>query len=145
MSRTARRLSTTRVTGPMKILAASTPATGNLNPLLAIGHILIDEGHDVGFLSGSVLRDRIEGIGAKFHAFPADADLDLRSFDSVFPERTTIPPGPDLFRTIMQRDSVHLHPPQPQGLQPAPQVLPANVAIAHDFLFPSLPHLARPP
>ncbi len=28
----------------MKILIASTPATGHLNPLLAIGHILIAEG-----------------------------------------------------------------------------------------------------
>jgi hypothetical protein len=31
----------------MKILIASTPATGHLNPLLAIGHILIAEGHQV--------------------------------------------------------------------------------------------------
>ena len=50
----------------MKILIASTPATGHLNPLLAIGHILIAEGHDVGFLSGSVLRDRIERLTCGF-------------------------------------------------------------------------------
>ncbi len=31
----------------MKILIASTPATGHLNPLLAIGRILIAEGHEV--------------------------------------------------------------------------------------------------
>jgi UDP:flavonoid glycosyltransferase YjiC (YdhE family) len=31
----------------MKILVASTPATGHLNPLLAIGHILIAEGQEV--------------------------------------------------------------------------------------------------
>src|SRR5260370_17406522 len=110
MSRTARRLSTTRVTGHMKILIASTPATGHLNPLLAIGHILIDEGHDVGFLSGSVLRDRIEGIGAKFHAFPGVADLDLRSFDSVFPELTTMAPGPDFLRPIMHPVFVNISP-----------------------------------
>jgi UDP:flavonoid glycosyltransferase YjiC (YdhE family) len=35
----------------MKILIASTPATGHLNPLLAVGRILIAEGHEVAFLS----------------------------------------------------------------------------------------------
>ena len=47
----------------MKILIASTPATGHLNPLLAIGRILIAEGHEVVGLSGNALRERIEGIG----------------------------------------------------------------------------------
>jgi len=37
----------------MKILLASAPATGHLNPLLAIGRFLIAEGHEVAFLSGS--------------------------------------------------------------------------------------------
>ena len=128
----------------MKILLASTPATGHLNPLLAIGHILIAEGHDVGFLSGSVLRDRIEGIGAKFHAFPADADLDLRSFDSVFPELTTMAPGPDLLRTIMERVFVDVVPAQHQGLQQVLQSFPADVVIGDDMLFGVLPMLLGP-
>ena len=79
----------------MKILIASTPATGHLNPLLAIGRFLIAEGHKVAFLSGTVLRSRIESIGATFYALPAGADFDLRDFDSVAPELKTIPPGPD--------------------------------------------------
>ena len=52
----------------MKILIASTPATGHLNPLLAIGRFLMDEGHQIAFLSGSALRSPIERIGAKFYA-----------------------------------------------------------------------------
>ncbi len=52
----------------MKILVASTPATGHLNPLLAISHLLMAEGHEIAFISGSVFRDRIESIGAEFHA-----------------------------------------------------------------------------
>ena len=49
----------------MKILIASTPATGHLNPLLAVGCILIAEGHDVVGLSGTALRERIEGISGQ--------------------------------------------------------------------------------
>ncbi|MEJ0094697.1 MAG: hypothetical protein WDN46_15080 [Methylocella sp.] len=55
----------------MKVLIASTPAIGHLNPLLAIGRVLIGEGHEVVGLSGSALRDRIEGIGAAFHPLRA--------------------------------------------------------------------------
>jgi hypothetical protein len=77
----------------MKIIA-STPATGHLNPLLAIGHILIAEGHEVVGLSGGALRERIENIGAEFHPLPEGADIDLRDILSVAPELKAIPPGP---------------------------------------------------
>ena len=70
----------------MKILIASTPATGHLNPLLAIGRILIAEGHEVVGLSGNALRERIEGIGAEFRPLPAGADFDLGDIVSVVPE-----------------------------------------------------------
>jgi UDP:flavonoid glycosyltransferase YjiC (YdhE family) len=70
----------------MKILIASTPATGHLNPLLAIGRILIAEGHEIVGLSGSALRERIEGIGAEFRPLPAGADFDLGDIVSVVPE-----------------------------------------------------------
>jgi len=53
----------------MKILLASTPATSHLNPLLSIARILMADGHEVAFLSGSVLRDRIEAIGANSMPF----------------------------------------------------------------------------
>jgi UDP:flavonoid glycosyltransferase YjiC (YdhE family) len=59
----------------MKILVASTPATGHLNPLLATGRILIAEGHAVVRFSGKALRGHIEGIGAEFRPLPAGADF----------------------------------------------------------------------
>jgi UDP:flavonoid glycosyltransferase YjiC (YdhE family) len=70
----------------VRILIASTPATGHLNPLLAIGRILIAEGHEVVGLSGNALRERIEGIGARFRPLPVGADFDLRDIISVVPE-----------------------------------------------------------
>ena len=50
----------------MKILIASTPATGHINPLLAITRVLLADGHEITFLTGSAFRDRIENGGAKF-------------------------------------------------------------------------------
>jgi UDP:flavonoid glycosyltransferase YjiC (YdhE family) len=79
----------------VKILIASTPATGHLNPLLAIGRILIPEGHEIVGLSGKALRERIEGIGSEFRPLPAGADFDLGDSVSVVPELKHIPPGPN--------------------------------------------------
>jgi hypothetical protein len=87
----------------MKILIASTPATGHLNPLLAIGRILIAEGHEIVGLSGSALRGRIEGIGAEFRPLPAGADFDLGDIVSVVPELKHITPGPQWLRVATER------------------------------------------
>jgi MGT family glycosyltransferase len=128
----------------MKILIASTPATGHLNPLLAIARILMVDGHEIAFLSGSVLRDRIEGIGAKFYALPADADFDLRDFASVAPELKTMPPGLDWLRVAMERVFVDPIPAQHKGLQQAIRDFTAEIVIGDDMLFGVLPMLLGP-
>jgi MGT family glycosyltransferase len=128
----------------MKTLLASTPATGHLNPLLAIGSFLIAEGHEVALLSGSALRSPIERIGARFYAFPAGADFDLRDFATVAPELKTIPPGPEWFRVAMERVFVDAIPAQHKGMQQALQEFPADIIIGDDMLFGVLPMLLGP-
>jgi MGT family glycosyltransferase len=134
----------------MKVLIGSTPATGHLNPLLAIGHSLIEEDHEVVFLSGSVLRERIEAIGAEFLAFPAGANLDLRNFEAILPELKEIAPGPEWLRVAMERIFVDTIPAQHFGIQQALRHFPADVVIGDDMLFGVLPMLLgssskRPP
>ena len=54
----------------MKVLIVSTPATGHLNPLLPIGRSLMEEGHEVVFLTGSALRQRSRALAQsswRFH------------------------------------------------------------------------------
>src|ERR1700730_14546 len=128
----------------MKILIASTPLTGHLNPLLAIAHCLIAEGHEIAFLSGSLLRDRIEAIGAKFHAFPEGADFDLRDFASVAPELKTMPPGPDWLRVAIERVFVDAVPAQHDGLRQLLRTFASDVVIGDDMLFGVLPMLLGP-
>jgi len=105
----------------MKILIASTPATGHLNPLLAISCVLLAEGHDITFLTGSAFRARIESGGAKFVSLPAAADFDLREILSVAPELKDIPPGLEWFRVAIERIFVAAIPAQHQGLVRAVQ------------------------
>jgi UDP:flavonoid glycosyltransferase YjiC (YdhE family) len=128
----------------MKILIGSTPATGHLNPLLAIAHILLAEGNEVAFLSGSVLRDRIETIGATFYPLPPGADFDLRDVSSVCPEFHTMAPGPERSRMIMERVFVDAVPAQHEGLRGVLRTFAADVIVGDDMLFGVLPMLLRP-
>jgi MGT family glycosyltransferase len=111
----------------MKILVASVPSIGHLNPLLAVSKILIAAGHDVVGLTGTTLRDRVEGAGLKFHALPAGADPDARE-----------QAGPVAYRFA---DTI---PGQNKGLQEVLQNFPADVIVADDMFFGALPMLLGP-
>jgi MGT family glycosyltransferase len=130
----------------MKVLVASTPATGHLNPLLAITRILSAEGHEIAFLTGSVFRTRIESSGAKFFSLPAGADFDLRE---VLSELKHIPPGLEWLRA-WERFFVDAIPAQHQGLQQVLRTFPADVIVADDMFLGMLamlrgPRAERPP
>jgi UDP:flavonoid glycosyltransferase YjiC (YdhE family) len=131
----------------MKILIASTPATGHINPVLAIGRILIAEGHEVVGLSGSAFRSRFENIGAEFRAFSGAADIDL---PDIIAQLKHIPPGPEWRRAAIERVFVDSLPDQHRGLQQVLQDFPVDVIIGDDMLFGVLPMLLgarskRPP
>ncbi|WP_454627076.1 glycosyltransferase [Bradyrhizobium cenepequi] len=128
----------------MKVLIASTPATGHLNPLLAVARGLIDERHDVTFLTGSALRSRVEAIGAKFRALPADADLDLQDMDAAVPELKNVEPGLEWLSIAIQRFFVDTMPAQLAGLQQLVREIEADVIVADDMFFGVLPMLLGP-
>lgn len=128
----------------MKILIASTPATGHLNPLLAIARILMAEGHEIVGLSGSPFRDRIEGIGAEFRPFPAEADFDVGNVIAVAPELKNIPPGPEWLRVAIERVFVDTIPAQHKGLRQVLRDFPADIIIGDDMIFGVLPMLLGP-
>ncbi len=128
----------------MKVILASTPSTGHLNPLLAIGRILIAEGHEVVGITGSALRDRIESIGAQFHLLPAGADMDLRDVPALFPELKDIPPGPEHLRVQIERIFVDPIPAQYEGLRQVLRQFPADVIVGEDMFFGVLPMLLGP-
>ncbi len=101
----------------MKVLLCSTPATGHLNPLLAIARMLAEDGHEVMVLSGSAFRNRIVAAGARFTALPGSADFDGRDLRGVVPELARIPPGPDWLRVAIEKIFIDRIPDQHRGLR----------------------------
>jgi len=128
----------------MKVLIVSTPATGHLNPLLPIGRSLMEEGHEVVFLTGSALRQRVEGIGAKFLAFPPEADLDLCDHNAVVPELRDITPGPEWLRVAVERIFVGTIPAQYAGMRRVLRDFPADIIVGDDMMFGVVPMLLGP-
>ncbi len=129
----------------MKILMASTPATGHVNPLLNVARIFIARGDEVVFQTASPFRDKVERVGARFQPFLPDADLDLRDIDALFPERKHLTPGPEMLRFDFER--VFIDPVQAvhEGLRATLCDWPADVIIADDLCFGTLPMLLGPP
>ncbi len=128
----------------MNILIASTPATGHINPLLAIVHMLRAEGHEITFLTGSAFRDRIDNSGAKFVSLQGDADFDGRDLLSVAPELKDIPPGLKWFQVAIERFFLDRLPAQHQSLLQAVQECQADVIVGDDMFFGVLPMLLAP-
>jgi MGT family glycosyltransferase len=128
----------------MNILFASTPATGHINPLLAIVRMLRAEGHEITFLTGSAFRDRIENSGAKFVSLQGNADVDGRNLLSVVPELKDIPPGLEWFRVAIERFFLDRLPAQHQSLLDAVQECQADVIVGDDMFFGVLPMLLGP-
>ena len=134
----------------MNILFASTPATGHINPLLAIVHMLRAEGHNITFLTGSAFRDRIENSGVKFSSLRGRADFDGRDFLAVAPELKDIPPELEWFRVAIERIFVNSLPAQHQGLLQALEECQTDLIVGDDMFFGVLPMLLgsrskRPP
>ena len=128
----------------MKILIASTPATGHVNPMLAIARFLIDDGHEVVFQSGSDFRRKIESAGARFQVLRGKADVDLRDIKAVAPDLVAMEPGLDWLRVALQRIFIDRLPDQTEGLLQGLKDFPADVVICDDMFFGLLPILLGP-
>jgi UDP:flavonoid glycosyltransferase YjiC (YdhE family) len=136
-------MSTIRGHDHMKILVVSTPMTGHLNPLLAIGHILIAEGHELAFLTGSPLRSRVARFKADFCPLPKEADIngnDIVMSDEV----KAAPLGPQWLRVVIERLFVDTIPGQYSGMRKVLREFPADVIIGDDMFFGVLPMLLGP-
>ena len=128
----------------MKILFASTSATGHINPLLAVTRILLADNHETAFLTGTAFRDRIEASGAKFFPLPPGADFDPKDPFSTVPELKGMPPGLDWLRVVSERIFVAAIPAQHQGLQQTLANFRADIIVGDDMFFGALPMLLGP-
>jgi MGT family glycosyltransferase len=128
----------------MKALLVSTPATGHLNPVLAVGRILVSDGHEVVGLTSTTLRDRVEAIGVTFRAFTGKADFDVRNAREMLAELKATPPGPGLLRKILDRGFGDFMLPQYDNIQETLGESPFDIIVGDHLMLGVLPMLLGP-
>ena len=128
----------------MKILIASTPASGHLNPLLSVGRAAQSQGHEVVALCAHALRGLIEASGVTFRPFPPVADFDMRNMDTAFPGFTDVNPGPDRNLFLVKKAFIDTIPAQHEAMQQVLHDFPADIILADDTLYGALPMLLGP-
>ncbi|HEY0801624.1 MAG TPA: hypothetical protein VGD54_12330, partial [Steroidobacteraceae bacterium] len=77
----------------MKILIASTPAPGHLNPLLSIASQLVQYGQEVAVQVNEDLRPAVEAAGHRFLSEIPNAQTSGGYYFETYPERMQKSPG----------------------------------------------------
>jgi UDP:flavonoid glycosyltransferase YjiC (YdhE family) len=128
----------------MKIIIASSPFAGHVNPMFSLGRLLAEEGHEIAGLSTSAMRGRIEASGATFYPFPKYGDRDYGDLAALFPEYAAVPPGLEMSRFFLERVFIDAIPAQSEGLKNLLQIFPADVVLTDNFFLGALPKLLEP-
>lgn len=87
----------------MKVLFASIPAIGHVNPLLAIARLARGRGDDVMFTTGRLFKSSVEASGIRFAPLADEADFDYRDMGKTIDDWATLPPGPPQLRKAFER------------------------------------------
>ncbi len=68
-----------------KILVATVPLTGHVQPMVLVAQVLVERGHEVVWYAASKFRATIEKTGARFAAMSAELDWDDAHLEAALP------------------------------------------------------------
>ncbi|WP_458098183.1 glycosyltransferase [Roseomonas sp. WA12] len=134
----------------MRILFASTPILGCLNPLLAVARHCLARGDEVVVVTATVLRAPVHAAGARFLPLAEAADLDYTRLHEIVPECGLLPPGPGKMRCQFEHLFLDMMLPQAATLQQAIAQERPDLIVVDNLFFGAMPlmlneHASRPP
>jgi UDP:flavonoid glycosyltransferase YjiC (YdhE family) len=128
----------------MKVLLASSPIIGHVNPIIVAARVLKNAGHTVAIYTGCLFREKIESAGIQFFALPEDVDFDMRDIGATFPEWLELSGLPQL-RYGMKAAFVDSIPSQFRGLRAVLRDYPPDLIVYETSFCGILPLLLGPP
>ena len=129
-----------------RILFATMPITGHVNPGLPIARKLVNRGHHLSWYTGSKFKSSIESTGSSFIAAGGRLDFDDSKLDEFFPDRKRLKGLDQLKYDLIRIFTEHI-PESAREIQALLKEFPAD-AIVVDTAFgtgPLLTHLGGPP
>jgi MGT family glycosyltransferase len=70
----------------IRVLVATTPGEGHVNPMLPVARELVRRGHDVRWYTGKAFRVKVERVGARYEPMRAAYDFSGLSREEAFPQ-----------------------------------------------------------
>jgi MGT family glycosyltransferase len=125
----------------MKILIASTPAPGHLNPLLATATLLVESGHEVAVQVNEDLRPAVETAGHRFLLEIPNAQTSVDYYFETHPERTQKSPGMEMTGYDLVHFFARNIAAQFSSLKMALYDFPADLILADSTYWGTLPML----
>jgi MGT family glycosyltransferase len=128
----------------MKILIASTPAAGHLNPLLSIASLLVESGHEVAVQVNEDLRPAVEAAGHRFLSEIPNAQTSPGYYFDTYPERMQKSPGMEMTGYDLVHFFARNIAAQSASLKMALYDFPADLILADSIYWGTLPMLVGP-
>lgn len=128
----------------MKILLASIPVPGHLNPVLSVGGILKKHGHEIALLTGAAVRPAVEAAGLSFIPLLPEADVSPAQYLEKHPEREQKTPGIEMIAFDMEHYFAPVLDKEAASLKMALRDFPADLILAESLFFGTLPLLLGP-
>lgn len=101
-------------------------------------------GHDVGYYTSQLFREKVEAIGAQFFPLPVDVDHDMRDINAAFPERQKHDPGLPQLLFDMKTVFADAIPSQFKGLMAILESVPVDIVLYELGFVGVLPLLLAP-
>src|SRR5260370_7662371 len=128
----------------MKILIASIPAAGHLNPLLSIATLMVQYGHEVAVQVSEDLRPAVESAGHRFLSEIPNAQTSAGYYFDTYPERTQKSPGMEMTGYDLAHFFAHNIAAQSATLRMALYDFPADLTLAASTYSTTPPTLLDP-
>jgi MGT family glycosyltransferase len=128
----------------MKILIASIPAAGHLNPLLSIATLMVQYGHEVAVQVSEDLRPAVEAAGHRFLLEIPNAQTSAGYYFETYPERMQKAPGMEMTGYDLVHFFARNIAAQSASLKMALYDFPADLILADSIYWGTLPMLVGP-
>ena len=128
----------------MKILIASIPGAGHLNPLLSIASLLVESGHEVAVQVNEDLRTVVEAAGHRFLSEIPNAQTSAGYYFESYPERMQMSPGMEMTGYDLVHFFARNIPAQSASLKMALYDFQADLILADSIYWGTLPMLVGP-
>lgn len=117
-----------------RILFATVPVIGHINPLLPLARSLVARGHEVRWYSGRKHATRIEATGARFTGYAVARDYDDLQLEKEFPGRSALK-GLDQLRFDLARIFIDAAPGQYTDIEAIAREWHPDVIVADPTMF----------